>query len=67
MGFETAAAVAAIASIGNSVYQGKQQKKEQRRMQAQAQEAAKRNVTVQAQQAAVAKEEDAQEVADVNA
>lgn len=35
-------------------------------MQAQAQEAAKRNVTVEAQQAAVAKQEDAQQVAEVN-
>lgn len=65
MGFTTTAIVSALA-VGNSMYQAKEQKKEQKRMEAAAQEAAKRNVTVEAKQAAVARQEDAAQVSEVN-
>lgn len=66
MGFTTAAIVGGALAVGNSMYQAKEQKKEQKRMAAAAQEAAKRNVTVEAKQAAVARQEDAARVSEVN-
>lgn len=48
MGFEAGAALlSAAASIGSSMYSGRKQDKAQKRAEAQAREAAKRNVTVQ--------------------
>lgn len=66
MGFTTAAIVGGALAVGNSMYQAKEQKKEQKKMAAAAQEAAKRNVTVEAKQAAVAKQGDAAQVSEVN-
>lgn len=66
MGFTSAIVASAALAVGNSMYQAKEQKKEQKRMAAAAQEAAKRNVTVEAKQAAVARQEDASAVSELN-
>lgn len=66
MGFTSAIVASAALAVGNSVYQAREQKKEQKRMSAAAQEAAKRNVTVEAKQAAVARQEDAAAVSELN-
>jgi hypothetical protein len=68
MGFTAAMiATAAAATVGNTVYQAHASNKDKKRANAQALEAARRNVSVGAKTAAVAREERAAETDAMNA